>query len=57
VRLLAEGWLSRHAVHTLTLLGPAALIALLALGADARAWLHRRRSPSPSPAKPSAPST
>jgi hypothetical protein len=41
--VLADVWLSRHGVHTLTLLGPALLIGLLALGADARAWLRRRR--------------
>jgi hypothetical protein len=38
----ADGWLSAHGVHTLTLLGPAVLIGILAVGADARAWLRRR---------------
>ena len=39
---LAVGWWSQHELHTLTLLIPAVLIGLLALGADARAWLRRR---------------
>jgi hypothetical protein len=45
MRLLADDWLSRHAIHTLTLLGPAVLIGLLAVGADARAWLRKRSRP------------
>jgi hypothetical protein len=49
MRVLADGWLSQHGVHTLTVIGPAVLIALLALGADARAWLNKRGRSSPSP--------
>jgi hypothetical protein len=47
--VLAGGWLSHHGAHTLTLLGPALVIATLALGADARAWLRRRDRWPPAP--------
>jgi hypothetical protein len=50
VSVLADAWLTRHGVHTLTLVGPAVLVALLAIGADARVWLRRHDRASPEPA-------
>jgi hypothetical protein len=50
VSVLAHGYLSQHGVHTLMLVGPAVLIAMLAIGADARAWLRKHDRPAPAPA-------
>jgi hypothetical protein len=49
VSTFADNPLSGHGAHTVTLLGPAAVITLLALGADARARLRKqgRRPPPP----------
>jgi hypothetical protein len=38
----AAGWWGRHGVHTLTVLGPVLVLALVALGADLRAWRRKR---------------
>ena len=43
---VAAGWWSQHGVHALTLAGPVVVFALIALGADARAWLRKRRTPA-----------
>jgi hypothetical protein len=48
--VLSADWLSQHGAHTLTLVGPVLLISLVALGADARAWLDKRGRPLPAPA-------
>jgi hypothetical protein len=49
VTVLASGWWSHHGAHTLLLVGPAIVLTLVALGTDARAWLHKhgRRPPPP----------
>jgi hypothetical protein len=49
VSIFADNPLSGHGAHTVTLLGPTAVITLLALGADARARLGKqgRRPPPP----------
>jgi hypothetical protein len=39
-------WLSQHGMHALLTLVPAVLIAAIALGSDARAWLRKRDHPS-----------
>jgi hypothetical protein len=41
---------SSHGVHAVIMVGPALAVTLLALGADARAWLNRRGRPVPAPA-------
>jgi hypothetical protein len=43
----SASWVSVHGVHLLTILGPAVAMAMLALGADARAWLRRHERPVP----------
>jgi hypothetical protein len=48
--VLAAGWFSQHGTHTFTLLIPALLIGLLALGADVRAWLRKRDRQPPATA-------
>lgn len=48
MRAQAAGWFTGHGLHAVTILGPMVLIALVAVGADLRAWRRRRSDQQPS---------